>query len=173
MSCDAEFKKKRHLLSHLIHFAVNSLSLVLMKWTCSVLLKSCVNLCNLMSAVNKPDTKLLIYVFVKIVILCKVRFFSVKKSVGRAVKCWTRQTLPSFLSYISLVVCKFEWERFQKFIKADRKFGLLCLYFSGDYEEDKSRDYKEGCKENRFSKLFNFTSRRIDLNGHFLPFRKI
>lgn len=75
MSCDAEFKKKRHLLSHLIHFAVNSLSLVLMKWTCSVLLKSCVNLCNLMSAVNKPDTKLLIYVFVKIVILCKVRYF--------------------------------------------------------------------------------------------------
>lgn len=64
MSCDAEFKKKKHLLSHLIHFAVNSLSLVLMKWTCSVLLKSCVNLCNLMSAVNKPDTKLLIYICV-------------------------------------------------------------------------------------------------------------
>lgn len=59
------------------------------------------------------------------------------------------------------------------FAMIDRKFGLLCLYFSGDYEEDKSRDYKEGCKENRFSKLFNFTSRRIDLNGHFLPFRKV
>lgn len=60
-----------------------------------------------------------------------------------------------------------------EFIKADRKFGLLCLYFSGDYGEDKSRDYKEGCKENRFSKLFNFTSRIIDLSGHFLPFRKV
>lgn len=46
-------------------------------------------------------------------------------------------------------------------------------YEIGDYEEDKSMDYKEGCKENRFSKLFNFTSRRIDLNGHFLPFRKV
>lgn len=55
----------------------------------------------------------------------------------------------------------------------DCKFGLLCLYFSGDYEEDKFRDYKEGCKENWFLKLFNFILRRIDLNGYFLLFRKV
>lgn len=75
MSCDAEFKKKRHLLSHLIHFAVNSLSLVLMKWTCSVLLKSCVNLCNLMSAVNKPYTKWYICVYENSHIMQSRRFF--------------------------------------------------------------------------------------------------
>lgn len=62
---------------------------------------------------------------------------------------------------------------FRNLFKVDCKFGLLCLYFSGDYEEDKFRDYKEGCKENWFLNLFNFILRRIDLNGYFLLFRKV